>query len=340
MSARNERDSPNVTRHAEEDRAAAPESNQRLQLKQSLAAMSYDEQVTAIQPTLPPLAMSVPRQVSGQVQMSEAGGSETAHAAGVAGTGGTTQAKMSSVPVRCPSAVQMAAATVDGATASDVQQGDLGDCYLIAAMGAVAHEIGGLIDEIVTETGETTFSVRLFDPETGAETLYAVDIENLPTRFDGTLEFAKSTQAGEWWVAVIEHAYVQAFGEGVYANIASGQPGRALSALTGGESKSRETSAAIIGWMIQAKRKNHPMVALSREHEFVREAGIYPRHGYTVLEMSRTSVQLKNPHADEGERSDVFTLSKEEFIMNFGSVVFNDPSEKVEEENFDDLFNW
>jgi Calpain family cysteine protease len=115
----------------------------------------------------------------------------------------------------------------------DVQQGGIGDCWLMASLAAVASRDPGAIWNMITPNdvtpttpnGNGTYTVRFFEPD-GAADYVTVD-ENLP---DGGQLFASITHADvgstsdstELWVALIEKAYAQ---ENVEGWLASNDPG-------------------------------------------------------------------------------------------------------------------
>ncbi len=120
---------------------------------------------------------------------------------------------------------------VDGVDVTDINQGEVGDCYFMAGLGAVAVQDEGRIENMFTDNGDGTFTVRFF--RDGVAEFVTVD-RSLPVRVGGkagpdTLVFANNGQAAysttellmrvgtpaqpprtlELWVALAEKAYAQ-----------------------------------------------------------------------------------------------------------------------------------
>lgn len=124
----------------------------------------------------------------------------------------------------------------------DVDQGSLGDCFLISGMGAVAAANPELIKKAVRDNGDGTFTVtfqelqkdgKTFKPHTETVDTY------LPTRA-GTKNrtaYAQSDQNFDpknqaLWPAIVEKAYAQWHG-GYQAIQKGGQSSKAMEAITG-----------------------------------------------------------------------------------------------------------
>src|SRR5439155_5891585 len=105
-----------------------------------------------------------------------------------------------------------AAGNLFGATISynDVSQGELGDCYLLSALGAVARQNSTVIQNMFIDNGDGTFTVRFF--KSGIADYVTVD-EMLPSR-NGRFVYANngdlvSDPTNVLWVALAEKAYAQ-----------------------------------------------------------------------------------------------------------------------------------
>jgi hypothetical protein len=140
--------------------------------------------------------------------------------------------------------------TTNGALATEVQQGSMGDCYLLAAMIAVAATKPGLIESMFVEMGShggnRLWGVRFYDA--GGKPVWVTVNDKLPSA-DGSSELAKlmigksGDVGGEIWVPMLEKAYAQlnetgllgrkTAGKNVYSAIEGGF-GDALQTLAGG----------------------------------------------------------------------------------------------------------
>lgn len=97
---------------------------------------------------------------------------------------------------------------------TDIRQGDLGDCYFLAALGSTASQNPSAIQNLFIDNGDGTFTVRLFkakDGQVNGVDYVTVD-RYLPVVTDGgsTQRFAYyDNQTVGLWVALAEKAYAQ-----------------------------------------------------------------------------------------------------------------------------------
>jgi len=109
-----------------------------------------------------------------------------------------------------------------GPSAVDIDQGRVGDCYFLSALGTVADRDPSRIVDMFTDNGDGTFTVRFF--RDGNAEYVTVD-RFLPVKSDGTPRFAGvgydtirgqlerkqvSDFSAKLWVALAEKAYAQA----------------------------------------------------------------------------------------------------------------------------------
>lgn len=128
---------------------------------------------------------------------------------------------------------------------TDVQQGNVGDCWLLAAFAAVAAKNPGLITSMFTAAGTTVeqgqtltlWKVRFYDSNNQAQ--YVTVDSKLPSGG----QYYEQVQNGVMWVSLAEKAYAQANGKGYvttqyvgqnsYAALDGGYPSWALQAISG-----------------------------------------------------------------------------------------------------------
>jgi hypothetical protein len=133
---------------------------------------------------------------------------------------------------------------------TDVRQGDLGDCWLLASLAEVAYRDPQAIVQMFTPDGTALeygveanlYKVRLYDSKGVAHSV-VVDTE-LPVNTDANSPaYADRVENGVLWVALAEKAYAQANGAGFvttehvgmdrYGALNGGDPAWALEAITG-----------------------------------------------------------------------------------------------------------
>jgi calpain family cysteine protease len=184
-------------------------------------------------------------------------------------------------------------------TFSEVDQGNLGDSWLLASLAAIAHAAPQHLlkrcDKTKNSDGE--FGVRLgkieipVSPEFSAEG-YADPIPN--------------GQTDTLWVALFEKAFAKREGNS-YAALEIGNPSRALELLTGRPSIrmsiSMVTELDRISTRISDARKDGcAMVLITRESGV--SSPMHPEHVYAVLDMYEKSgekiVKVYNPWGTKG----------------------------------------
>lgn len=119
----------------------------------------------------------------------------------------------------------------DGVQMTDVSQGGLGDCWLVASMMSLARTNPELLEKAIKDNGDGTYDVTLY--EDGKPVTVTVSGE-FPAR-DGNPAYADNDgNARELWPMLIEKAAAQQLG-GDYDDIVGDKPGRAMELLTGKE---------------------------------------------------------------------------------------------------------
>lgn len=212
---------------------------------------------------------------------------------------------------------------------NDVRQGSLGDCYLMAALMSVARTDPQCIRDMVKDNGNGTYTVRFFLDRLGMSLIgrgtkeVTVDAR-VPTHPGGSPRYAKTgdqtIQDGETryelWAMIVEKAWAKL--KGGYPQIAGGNPGKAMEAITGKTSDSFRTSsrsaAEILSALERAERDRHPVTCLTPKVEASAETGdqkrdrkrtawnaladrlhVYAWHAYSFKSAKDGRIVLENP---------------------------------------------
>ena len=124
-----------------------------------------------------------------------------------------------------------------GPSINDINQGWLGDCYLLASLAECAAQDPSLITSMITDNGNNTYGVRFFVNGTAEYVTVSNDLA------DGGTAFNRATDI---WASLVEQAYAQVQASGVitgnsfnygnsFSTIANGgYPEYALEEITGG----------------------------------------------------------------------------------------------------------
>ncbi|MGP0058749.1 MAG: C2 family cysteine protease, partial [Beijerinckiaceae bacterium] len=137
----------------------------------------------------------------------------------------------------------------------DVNQGNLGDCYFMAALAEVALQDPSAIESMITPNSNGTYGVRFFVNGTAEYVTVDNDLPNMSGGYQwangSTLEFANGASGTPMWAELVEKAFAQLNAEpdavhggtlnsasNSYEGLDSGYPGAALEEITGQSSTS------------------------------------------------------------------------------------------------------
>ncbi|MCC6261729.1 MAG: WXG100 family type VII secretion target [Anaerolineales bacterium] len=231
---------------------------------------------------------------------------------------------------------------------NDVDQGLLGDCYLIASIAAIAQQRPDLIRQMIRDNGDGTYTVTLYikNKFLGFERTGFTKNEYTIT-IDGS-EYARlGDEIGmeqEVWVQIIEKAYAQM--HGTYQDIEGGLPHNALEILTGIDSRDYSPASVSIQDLASHLEKGEA-VTVSSLHDYklgnidIPDASdsaplyqnntLFTNHAYTVtsVDVVNGTVTVRNPwgfnyESPENPSGDAYvTLTFSEFQTNFSGVTIN-----------------
>ncbi|WP_158247569.1 C2 family cysteine protease [Actinomyces qiguomingii] len=132
---------------------------------------------------------------------------------------------------------------IDGASPDDISQGSVGDCWYITSLQAVAQADPSVIEDAITDNGNGTYTVRLYND---GDPVYITVTTDQVVDQDGTGKgsptFARSTDPKEMWPAIMEKALASY--EGSYGAIESDSPGRGMEVITGKKSTRNNDATA------------------------------------------------------------------------------------------------
>ncbi len=228
----------------------------------------------------------------------------------------------------------------NGISGNDVMQKYLADCYLIAAMSAVARANPELIEKAFQKRTDGTYDVTIYEPKGAKWVPVKVRIDaDLPHNDWYHLSYASGRDEKELWPALLEKAFAQRAGS--YGAIESGVPGDALSALTGKPSSMIDFQAAgvkadqVFDALALALKEKRPATASTygeSSHAKYTNSGIYADHAYSVWGVETSGgkkyVQLRNPWgesepANNGRDDGIFKMELSQFMKMYANVEIN-----------------
>lgn len=227
---------------------------------------------------------------------------------------------------------------VDGVSYTDIDQNQIGDCYLMTALASLARTSPEVIQNMITDNKDGTYTVHFG----GGLGDVRVD-DDFVVDQAGNVRYAGvgSSATPELWVAVVEKAYAQA--SGGYDDIEGGHSYKAINELTGhNDFTVDDVSDFSPADVAQALDEGRSVTASSFSSDSKKydtsPDGIAGSHAYTVLDVSQDAsgnweVTLYNPWGGSGTNSSgahrgEFTMSWDDFASksNFRSMaVMNTP---------------
>ncbi|CAF3665498.1 unnamed protein product [Rotaria sp. Silwood1] len=204
---------------------------------------------------------------------------------------------------------------------SDIEQGLLGNCWLIAALSLIVERPGILRHILLTQNvnSEGIYLVRLC--HNGLWTTIIVD-DFFPCYEDGTLLFTKARRR-QLFIPIIEKACAKLFGS--YSNLTSGQMAEALQLFTGAPcdyihlDRSDEPIDSDIVWakLVSCCQANLLIGASTGRHDVSKDMydqiRINSNHAFSILATHATDkdsvrfVLVRDPHACSCYRDEYIT---------------------------------
>jgi hypothetical protein len=219
---------------------------------------------------------------------------------------------------------------VDGPQYNDIRQGQVGDCYFLAGLSALADTDPGLLQQSIVALGDGSYAVRFY--RGGTSTYWRVDA-TLPTNGSSPY-YANLSPTGELWVPLLEKAFTQfRSGQNSYASIANGWMYEAYNAITGSSYTSFATTSSTADALAQTMANNlaagHAVTAASLATE-PGGSPIIGNHAYNVHSVTNVNgmwyVTVYNPWGFDGTSWDsnsgdgLLTLTSSQFQSWYGTV--------------------
>ncbi|MEL6759830.1 MAG: C2 family cysteine protease [Myxococcota bacterium] len=176
---------------------------------------------------------------------------------------------------------------VGGVAGTDPKQGNIANCYFAGAMSAIAYADPSAISDAIIENDDDTFTVRFFNWQ-GEPEYVTVDRELYGTPKNPL--YARSTQEGELWPAIMEKAFAEWLGGyGATSPLFGRSSEFAIRAITGQPSEVYDAHHAELFVKIhEAVEHGKPVTALTHGNtisakKVVNDANIAYWHVYAVF---------------------------------------------------------
>lgn len=251
----------------------------------------------------------------------------------------------------------------DGAKATDVTQGQIGDCYLPAAVAAIAFHVPGHFENMIKQKIEV-------DPDTGVEKIWfevtfqertwengeykskpvvqSVDADLFVRSWGGPLygadDGARGIEDMELWWPILEKAYADWKGDyntigdgGHMSNVFKDMLGveTGSMSISGWSSSTPEEIFAKIKDSVDNKR---PVGAGTHGHDqdaIYANTGVYSNHAYSILGYEEAAdgtkyVQVRNPWGEsepfpgDGKNDGIFKVKLDAFMKLYSSLYYVD----------------
>lgn len=234
-----------------------------------------------------------------------------------------------------------------GFSPGDVNQGEVGDCYLASACAALAATRPDFFRDLIEDHGDGSYTVHLKRHNTYADRVMDERIRvdaDLPVGAGGQLLYghddgSNSPEAMELWWPIVEKAFAERRGRS-YRNLGAtgGSAASAMEALTGEKAREIEVASAAsprVVWetLTEALEAGRPVCAgtgQSQDRPELARNGIQAEHAYTVLGVEQRGrqhlVKLRDPHGADshvpgaGWNNGVFEIPVELFVRCFDKI--------------------
>ncbi|PIK48449.1 putative calpain-9 isoform X1 [Apostichopus japonicus] len=190
---------------------------------------------------------------------------------------------------------------VGGASRFDIAQGELGDCWFLAALAALALDEHLLFKVVPPDQSFSQGYAGIFKFmfwQYGEWKEIVVD-DRLPT-YQGRLVFVHSTDKNEFWSALLEKAYAKLHGS--YESLKGGNTIEAMEDFTGGISESfnlrDKTPKNLFRVLLKAYERDAQIGSsidqAGRGMEAVTNSGLVVGHAYTMTDVKKVNVSTQS----------------------------------------------
>ena len=215
---------------------------------------------------------------------------------------------------------------------NDVSQGGLDNCYVMAAISAIAAQNPGYIQNMINDLGNGQYEVTLWKRNgRGRHIEHKVTVDSgFPSISDNAAAYANMGDNGEIWVAILEKALAKLWG-GYHRMDNGGDPATAFLSLTGNTTMTHWTAnnspTKLLDHINTALAAGDNVVAgtanIMNDRTLGQSLGLIYPHAYVVLSTDGQNVTLYNPLGRNSTGSDHITITAEQLKKAFLRVQVN-----------------
>jgi hypothetical protein len=213
-----------------------------------------------------------------------------------------------------------------GPSINDINQGDLGDCYLLSTLSSVASTDPKLIEKDIVADGNGVYTV-IFGAGKGTQVNVNADLPVMP---DGQLAYAQLGTQNSLWVALYEKAFAEYQNPKAnsYAAIVGGWMNEAFSAL-GLTSKTAMTESSPAGLIttLQSDLKAGDFTTFGTVSTLPTGSPLIADHAYEVNSVqvdsngTPLSITLRNPWGSGSANDGFVTITAQQAYSAFVGIV-------------------
>jgi hypothetical protein len=210
-----------------------------------------------------------------------------------------------------------------GPTMNDIKQGNVGDCYFLSTLAALANQSPDKLREMAVDLGDGTYAVQF---KRNGNTSYVRLDADVPTYGGNSLVYNKLTNSNNIWAIIMEKAYAYyRKGQNTYASLSSGWMGTVMSDLGVANKMLYTSDSGFYNTVVSSLAAGKAVTVAT--NSTVSNAPVIGYHAYTVVSAQNNNgvitYTLRNPWGVDGAGNDgntndaLVTLTAAQLKANF-----------------------
>ena len=206
---------------------------------------------------------------------------------------------------------------------TDINQGDIGDCWVLSGLGAIAMANPQLLASHIQSNPNGTYTVTLYQGGKPVEITVTDTVPYNPgPNFD--YPYAHDLNGNDKWTMIYEKAYAEL--DNGYKNIEGGFGDISMSTLTGQPGHRTSPGQISLGQIQSMRSQGYAFTAgtNSGSPEIQDHNNIVTSHEYMIksVDTVHQTITLLNPWGQQGAANQKVTLSWTDFQHYFGTVSY------------------